>query len=428
MKTFMPVLETETRTSPKMGSRNPGAVARRGNVVVAMAHHWITQMRGGEKVLEELSKLFPSAPIYTLVAIRKNMSPGLLRHSLHESPLGWMPNADRYYKKMLPFFPAVLGQLRVQGRPNLLLTSDASVIKGLNYNPNVPHVCYCHSPPRYLWGMQETYLSHSAGLNLAGRLAFKAAASHVRKFDYQAAQRVDHFIANSRFVAERIQKCYGKPATVIHPPVNLADYRHDREREDYYLIVSELVPYKRVDLAVDAFNRLGKELVIIGTGSELESLKARAKPNIAFLGRQPLFVLKHHFEHCRAFIMPGIEDFGITPLEAQAAGSPVIAYGEGGALETVVDGVTGRFFREQTPQCLADTITSFESELQRFSPAMARIQSGKFSPERFRGKIKSFLRRTFPDLFHDYDWPDELPLEIPVLPAQYEVAKAQLAA
>ena len=386
------------------------------NIEVALAHHWLVQMRGGEKVLEQFSALFPAAPIYTLVAKKEKLSAGLQRHPVRVSPLGRMPQADRHYKKLLPFFPSALGRLRVAGRPQLLLTSDASVMKGLSYDPLVPHVCYCHSPPRYLWDMQETYLQHTSGLNMAGRLVFKATAPHVRNFDYQAAQRVDRFIANSRFVADRIQKCYGKPATVIHPPVNLGDYRHDRDREDYYLIVSELVPYKRVDLAVDAFNALGKKLVIIGTGSELEALKARAKPNIAFLGRQPSFVLAYHFERCRAFILPGIEDFGITPLEAQAAGAPVIAFGQGGALETIIDGKTGRFFGEQTPPSLAETIARFEAEPQLYSPAAARRQAEQFSPERFRREIKSFLLGKFPHLFSDYAWPDEPALEIPALP------------
>lgn len=375
---------------------------------VALAHHWLIQMRGGEKVLEQFGMLFPSAPIYTLVARKSTLSPGLQRHDIQVSPLARMPHADRLYKKMLPLFPSALERLRVQGRPKLLLTSDASVIKGLSYDASIPHVCYCHSPPRYLWDMQETYMKHTSGLGMAGRMAFKATVPYVRKFDYRAAQRVNHFIANSLFVADRIRKCYGKPAVVIHPPVELDDFRHDQPREDYYLIVSELVPYKRVDLAVDAFNLLGKKLVIIGTGSELETLKARAKPNIAFMGRQPSFVLKYHYEHCRAFILPGIEDFGITPLEAQAAGSPVIAYGEGGALETVIDGKTGRFFREQTPQSLADTIVNFEAERHLFLPGVARSQAENFSPERFRNEVKAYLRWEFPDLFSDYAWPDEL--------------------
>jgi glycosyltransferase involved in cell wall biosynthesis len=382
---------------------------------VALAHHWLVQMRGGEKVLEQFGALFPSAPIYTLVARKEKLSAALQRHPLHVSPLGRLPQADRHYKKLLPFFPAALERLRIPGRPRLLLTSDAAVMKGLRYDPGVPHVCYCHSPPRYLWDMQETYLRHTAGLNAAGRVAFKAVVPHVRNFDYQAAQRVDHFIANSRFVAERIQKCYGRSAAVIHPPVNLGEFRHDRDREDYYLIVSELVPYKRVDLAVDAFNQLGKKLVIIGTGSELAALKARARPNIAFLERQPSFVLGYHFERCRAFILPGFEDFGITPLEAQAAGAPVIAFGEGGALETILDGKTGRFFREQTPQSLAETITSFERERHLFSPVVARRQAEHFSPERFRREIKSFLLGRYPQLISNYAWPDEPALPIPSL-------------
>ena len=381
--------------------------SKSNTVEVALAHHWLVQMRGGEKVLEQFSTLFPAAPIYTLIANKDKLSAGLQGHPIASSVLSRLPQADRHYKKMLPLFPAAVERLRIEGRPQLLLTSDASVIKGLSYDPSIPQVCYCHSPPRYLWDMQEAYLNHTAGLNLAGRLAFKATTPYVRNFDYQAAQRVDYFIANSHFVAQRIQGCYGKRAAVIHPPVELDGFRHDLEREDYYLIVSELVPYKRVDLAVDAFNRLGKKLVIIGTGSELDSLKARAKSNIAFLGRQPSFVLKHHYEHCRAFLLPGIEDFGITPLEAQAAGSPVIAYGSGGALETVIDGKTGRFFAEQTPASLADAIIDFESERHRFSPLRSRRQAERFSPARFRNEMKAYLRMEFPHLFENYAWPDE---------------------
>jgi glycosyltransferase involved in cell wall biosynthesis len=384
-------------------------------VEIALAHHWLVQMRGGEKVLEQFCLLFPSSPVYTLFANKTKLSSLLQRQPFRVSPLMQLPHAERHYKKMLPLFPSVLAQLHLEGHPQLLLTSDASVMKGLNYDPSIPHVCYCHSPPRYLWDMEEEYMNHTTGLGGVGRLAFKTTAPYVRQFDYEAAQRVDYFIANSRFVANRIERFYQKPSVVIHPPVALGDFRHDQEREDFYLIVSELVPYKRVDLAVEAFNLLGKKLVIIGTGSEFDSLRARAKANIAFLGRQPSFVLKYHYERCRAFIMPGIEDFGITPLEAQAAGGPVIAYGRGGARETVIDGETGRFFEEQTPQSLADAIVRFEDEQQLYSPAVARHQAEKFSPARFRHGIKAFLGETFPRLFADYDWPDEPGRKVPVL-------------
>jgi len=402
--------------------------SNQNSLEVALAHHWLITNRGGEKVLEQLCKLFPSAPIYTLVAKKEKLSAELQRRSLMVSPLGRFPNAERHYKKMLPLFPSVLKRLQMKVRPQFLLTSDASVMKGLNYDSGVPHVCYCHSPPRYLWDMADTYLKRSSDLNRLGRWAFKATSGYLRDFDQKAAERVDHFIANSQFVANRIQLCYYRPSTVIHPPVDLDGFSHEQGREDFYLIVSELVPYKRIDLAVDAFNKLGKKLVIIGGGSELEALKARAKPNIAFLGRQPSFVLKYHYERCRAFLMPGMEDFGITPLEAQAAGSPVIAYGRGGAIESVVDGKTGRFFQEQNPLSLADAVTRFESEEHLFSATASRTQAERFSPERFRNKLKSFLRETYPDLFSGYKWPDEPTAEIRLVPKRWAPASALQAA
>ncbi len=372
--------------------------------------------------------LFPSAPIYTLVAKKEKLSDELQRRSLRVPPLGRFPNADRHYKKMLPFFPSVLQTLRMDVRPQFLLTSDASIMKGLNYDSGVPHVCYCHSPPRYLWDMADTYLKRSSDLNMVGRWAFKATSKYLRDFDQNAAKRVNHFIANSQFVADRIKLCYGRSSTVIHPPVDLDEFSHEQGREDFYLIVSELVPYKRVDLAVDAFNKLGKKLVVIGGGSELEALKARAKPNIALLGRQPSFVLKYHYERCRAFIMPAMEDFGITPLEAQAAGGPVIAYGRGGATESVVDGKTGLFFEEQTPQSLADAVTFFESKENLFSATASRQQAERFSPQRFRNKLKTFLRETYPELFSEYKWPDETTAETLLVPTGWEPSKTLQAA
>jgi glycosyltransferase involved in cell wall biosynthesis len=256
--------------------------------------------------------------------------------------------------------------------------------------------------------MQETYLRHSAGLNVASRAMFKSLTPYIRQFDYAGAQRVTHFIANSRFVQQRIREHYGRESAVIHPPVSVSDFHWDRKAEDFYLVVSELVPYKRIDLAVDAFNRLGKKLVIIGAGSELAALQARAKSNITFLGRQPFSVLKDHYERCRAFIFPGIEDFGITPLEAQAAGRPVIAFGEGGALETVIAGVTGTFFDEQTANALADAVLVFEKNAAQFSPVACRENAERFSPQRFHAKVKQFLAAKLPDMFKNHVWPDEI--------------------
>ena len=370
---------------------------------IALAHHWLVGMRGGEKVLEQFDILFPRAPIYTLIANRANLTDELRRHEIHESSLRRLPGAAKHYKKLLPLFPRAFNGLKVSSKTRFLLSSDASTTKGLRYDPSIPHVCYCHSPARYLWGMQETYLQHAAGMNAASRALFRSVVPFVRMFDYEGAQRVDHFIANSRFVQQRIRDCYNREATVIHPPVSVDDFRWDREAEDFYLIVSELVPYKRVDLAVDAFNALGKKLVIIGGGSELASLQQRAKPNIVFLGRQPFPILKDHYERCHALIFPGIEDFGITPLEAQAAGRPVIAYGEGGALETVIANQTGRFFYNHTADELARAVSEFEN--QWFEPEVCRRNAERFSPAHFRAQMKNFLETKVPEVFAGYPWP-----------------------
>ena len=356
---------------------------------IALAHHWLVGMRGGEKVLEQFDLLFPRAPIYTLVADPKNISERLRQHPIQQSPLGGLQSAARYYKKLLPLFPAAFDRLRVSEEARLLLSSDASVTKGLRYNRATPHVCYCHSPARYLWGMEETYLRHTAGMNALGRTVFRSVVPYVRRFDYEAAQRVDHFIANSRFVQQRIQDCYGRNADVIHPPVAVDDFQWQRPVE--------------VLRAVDAFNALGKKLVVIGSGSELAALRARARPNVVFLGRQPFDVLKDHYERCRALIFPGVEDFGITPLEAQAAGRPVIAYGEGGALETVLPNETGRFFVRQTVTDLEETVVEFEN--QSFEPADCRRNAERFAPEHFRAQLKRFLADKVPAVFRDYQWP-----------------------
>jgi glycosyltransferase involved in cell wall biosynthesis len=349
-------------------------------------------MRGGENVLQELLELYPAAGIHTLLEDKSKISPALRARSIKSSSLQAIPGSVSHYTKMLPLFPWAARTMIVPPATELVICSDASVVKGAVIPANAKMVCYCHSPPRYLWDLSDEYASHSSGIGAAGRLVFKASVPYVRQFDRRSSERVDYFIANSCFVQQRIQKFYGRDSTVINPPVDLEMFTPSgRAPESFYLVVSQLVPYKRIDIAIDAFNLLGKRLVVIGQGAELESLRRRAGRTIEFLGSQPNEVLQDLYGRCRALIFPGIEDFGITPLQAMASGRPVIAYAAGGVLETVVEGETGLFFREQTPEALADTVRQFEA-LRAPAPEQCRHRAESFSPARFRASIASFIQ------------------------------------
>jgi len=356
-------------------------------------------MRGGEKVLQELGRIFPKAPILTLVARPAALSKELQAHPILPSVLQRLPGAEGRYPAFLPLFPLAVRSMRVPKGTDFLFTSDASVVKGLRGEPGVPHVCFCHSPPRYLWDQQATYLAKASAMGPLGRTVFRTVAPYVREFDRRAADRVTAFIANSRFVRDRIRHAYGRESTVIHPPVALEAFALSEQVEDFYLIVSELTPYKRVDLAVAAFAKSGKPLVIIGDGSERAHLERIAAPNIRFLGRQPDPILIAHYQRCRALIFPGVEDFGITPLEAQASGRPVIAFGEGGVLDTVVNGRTGMFFESQSVEALADTVAAFDARWESFHPWVCRTNAERFGQPAFRAAIRRFLETNFPAYF-----------------------------
>jgi glycosyltransferase involved in cell wall biosynthesis len=402
---------------------------------VVLANHWLVTYRGGEKVLAEFRRLFPAAPMAALVCKCGEIPDQILGENVNTSPLQWIPWSWKYYKAFLPLHPWAFGRLFVPVATRFVLSSDAAMVKGLRLPEGAQQVCYCHSPPRYLWDLQDDYTD---GLGVVKRIIFNWSVSRARAFDYAAAQRVDRFIANSGFVADRIKRSYGRESEVIYPPVAVNDFSPNRQSEDFYLLVTQLTPYKRADLAVKAFSKLGKRLVVIGEGSEFKTLQSIAGPTVQMLGRQPFTVVKDHFERCRAFLYPQIEDFGITSVEAQAAGKPVIAFRAGGALETVIDGETGLFFDQQTPESLADAVNRFEErflvpvgrlssrvpevgsearvdrekassvlelELSTSTRLACRKNAERFRPERFRAEIKAFLTRYYPLLFADYAWP-----------------------
>jgi len=357
------------------------------NRKVAIIHYWLVNMRGGERVLEALCELYPQADIYTHVLDRRAISSKLQRRRIRTTFINRLPWAIKFYQLYLPLMPLALEKLDLTGY-DLVISSESGPAKGVIAAPDSLHVCYCHSPMRYLWDMHGDYL-RSAGLPV--RLLFPLLAHYLRIWDRHSATGVDKFIANSAFVAKRIRKYYRREAEVIHPPVVVDEFYISEQLDDYYLLLGQLVRYKRADLAVEAFNRLDKPLLVVGEGEMLSKLKAMANGNIRFLGKQPFEQIKYYLAHCQALIFPGVEDFGIVPVEAMASGRPVIAFAAGGALETVRDNETGLFFTEQTPESLIEAVERFERSRARFHPAIIRRHAEGFSREIFKRLIVEFI-------------------------------------
>jgi glycosyltransferase involved in cell wall biosynthesis len=359
-----------------------------------MVHDWLTGMRGGEKCLEVACKRWPDARLFTLLHKRGFVSPPIERLRPVTGWLGRLPGVHRYYRYLLPIFPAA-ARWPIPAETELLLSFSHCVAKAACPPPGVPHVCYCFTPMRYAWHMRDAYF----GARRFGQI--KAAVAdrllrRLREWDRNTADRVTHFVAISRTVRDRIRECYGRESAVIYPPVDTDFYTPAPvPREDFYLVVSALAPYKRFDLAVRTCVKLGRPLVVIGSGQQAAALKAMAGPGVSFLGWQPDDVIRDHLRRAKALLFPGEEDFGIVPLEAQACGCPVIAFGRGGATETVrpLDGsdATGVFFEEQTVDALVDAIESFELESDCFDPRAARRQAVKFRTQRYAEELSGFV-------------------------------------
>ncbi len=359
---------------------------------VAIVHYWFVTWRGGEKVIEQLLRIYPQADVFTHVVTPQIEGKQLAGHRVQRTFINRLPMAERFYQKYLPFMPIALEQLDLTDY-DLVISSESGPAKNVITHPDALHVCYCHSPMRYVWDMYRLYLDGAGKLTQA---LMRPLMHYMRLVDGASASRVDHFIANSAFIARRIDKCYRREATVIHPPVDIDEFECLAEKQDYYLMLGQLTAYKRTDLVMDTFLRNGKRLVIIGEGEQLAELRAKATDKVKVLGRQSFSVLKEHLANAKALIFPGVEDFGIVPLEAMASGTPVIAFAKGGALETVVESndpslATGMFFHEQSMDALDEALSRFESLPERISPLACRRQAERFTPARFREEIASFI-------------------------------------
>jgi len=356
---------------------------------IALLHYWLTNRRGGENVLAEICRLFPDADLFTHAWNPEQITEPFNQHQIHESFIASLPGARRGCQKYLPLMPTALRRLDLSSY-DLLISSESGPVKGVRKRPDAIHICYCHTPMRYLWDMYQEYYDHAG---IGGKIGMRLFRNYLRRYDLASADGVDYFIANSRFIAERISRIYHRESTVIYPPVDTAYFRPDgkTQKQDYYLFVGQLNEYKRPDLAVEACLRLNRKLILVGDGECRSILEKRCgeNPNIIFAGRSSREALRHYYAEARALLFPGIEDFGIVPLEAQAAGTPVIAFGAGGALETVLDQKTGLFFSAANSASLCEAMEQFEA--MHWNPDAAIRHAESFNPQRFRDQISAFV-------------------------------------
>jgi glycosyltransferase involved in cell wall biosynthesis len=367
-------------------------------VRVAVVHHWFVTRGGGERVAECISSLFPKAEIFTLMANDSGIPDRLRPRRMHTSFLQRIPMAKSHHRHMMPLYPAATEMLDLRGF-DLVISSDSGPIKGVRVDEGAVHICYCHSPMRYLYDGYEAY---RAQMGTVTRAAFSAFANKLRKWDVQAAQRVTHFIANSQYVAGRIQRCYGRESTVIYPPIDLHLAQRPATQGDHYLCAGRLVGYKRAELIIKACIRLGRRLRVAGTGPEEGRLRNLAGAgNVAFLGEMETQALWKEYGSCRALLFAADEDFGMIPLEVQACGRPVIAYGAGGSLETVRGNgnlPTGVYFGEQTVESVMEGILRYEAAeaAGSFDPTEIQRWAAKFATPRFMRQIREFILQKVP--------------------------------
>jgi glycosyltransferase involved in cell wall biosynthesis len=365
------------------------------DIRIAMVCDWLTGMRGGERCLEAVCRLYPKADIFTLVHISGSVSSHIESHNIYTSYIQRLPGRIGNFRKYLPLFPNAIRRFDLENY-DIVLSFSHCVAKGIKRPSKVPHICYCFTPMRYAWEMRSEYLRRK---NFPNRLFASIVLDYLKSWDYRTASNVTQFIASSKCVQTRIKNSYNRDSQIIHPPVDCSRFSLSTEDDGYYLVLSALVPYKRIDLAIAAFRDFDRQLLILGNGPELEYLKSRASRNIQFLGDLDDIQVAQYLQKCTALIFPGLEDFGIVPLEAQACGKPVIAYGKGGVTETVLPldkisknvAPTGVFFHEQTPAALREVVIRFEKRREEISPQSCRQNALRFDLPIFKKKLNDYI-------------------------------------
>jgi glycosyltransferase involved in cell wall biosynthesis len=355
---------------------------------IAVVHDYFTQVGGAEKVAEELVRMLPGASVHTTVALPDLMPPGLAGRQIETSWMQHLPLMQEYYRLYFLLYPFAVRSLDLSSY-DLVISSSSGYAKGVRTGRDAIHVCYCHTPMRWVWNFDSYSARETMGP--AKRLLLPPMIRALRSWDEGASRFPDHFVANSKAVAARIERAYGRAAEVIHPPIDVNRFRPSAEQEDYYLVLARLISYKRIDLAIEACSLLGRRLVVIGDGPDQARLKAKAGPTVKFLNRISDAEVEHYAARCRALIFPGEEDFGMAPVEIAAAGRPTIAYRAGGAVETIVDDVTGVFFDRQEASDLAAAIQRFER--QEWSAQLLRSHAETFGIDVFQSRFREFLAR-----------------------------------
>ncbi|MBE1445680.1 glycosyltransferase [Paenibacillus sp. OAS669] len=364
---------------------------------IALVHDYLNQYGGAERVLECFMDMFPEAPVYTIISDLSKMPARFAEANITNSFIQNVPFSRKHYKKMLGLLPHAVEGFDLR-EYDVILSSSSAFAKGVITTPSQLHICYCHTPMRYVWDLYHQYLAEIN--NPVYKKVLPFILHKIRNWDAINSQRVDHYIANSNNVSKRIKKYYNRESHVIHPPVSFERFDFAGESGDYFLIVSRLIPYKRIDLVIEAFNLLNLPLVIIGDGYDRTRLQKMAGPTVQLMGYQSDEVISKYYSNCKAFILAGEEDFGITPLEAQANGKPVIAFGKGGALETVVEGKTGIFFNEPTADSLVQAINRFNSI--SFNKHTIRDHANQFNEIRFKEEIRNFITRALQQKEHSH--------------------------